>query len=176
LILIISESNEIIGADEEFLQNSTLDRLKETFPSMDLFVLQSSNKYFTFTYNNVKYNVEKHQVIVNHQKANLFYFIDSSKATATYNTQDSDEFVIDTSPIDITLQINNPYIIELENIQELILQYRLKQDNIVEKSVQVFLAYINECKEEFKNQQLNYFEEILQNSPFEELLEHIKGK
>ena len=74
MILIISENDQIIGADEEFLGLDSLENLKLTFPSMDIFTLQSSEGEFEFEYNNENYIVDKQSVILDNQNANIYYF------------------------------------------------------------------------------------------------------
>ena len=74
MILIISENDQIIGADEEFLEDKGLDYIKENFPSMSIFLLQSENGTFNFTYNEKEYIVTKHPITMDITNANLYCF------------------------------------------------------------------------------------------------------
>ena len=48
MILILSETDQILGADEEFLKGDSLENLKTSFPSMTIFSLQSETNNFKF--------------------------------------------------------------------------------------------------------------------------------
>ena len=75
MILIISENDQIIGSDEEFLNGQTLENLKESFPSLSLFALQAEESdVFDFEYNEKQYYVNKHKIIIESQNAYLYLF------------------------------------------------------------------------------------------------------
>ena len=85
MILIISKNDKIIGADEEFLQNTSLENLKLNFPSMDLFTLQTSENNFEFTYNDINYFVQKYKVYTDIEEGNIFIFSKENKQIQNIN-------------------------------------------------------------------------------------------
>ena len=76
MILIISENNQVIGADEEFLNNNSLDNLKEEFnDSLPMYTLQNEiRNSFEFQYNNTTFTIHKYPIFIESQKANLYIF------------------------------------------------------------------------------------------------------
>jgi len=76
MFLIISENDQIIGADEEFISNNSFEYIKESFPSMSIFILQdaSINSEIDFTYNNTEYLVKKISLSTTLGNAFLYQF------------------------------------------------------------------------------------------------------
>ena len=105
MILVISQNDQIIGADEEFLQNTSFEDLKLNFPSMELFTLQTSGDSFEFTYNNQNYFVIKQKFYTETDENNIFIF--KTKNKQIENTELSNE----ESP-EIEIPINNELIEE----------------------------------------------------------------
>jgi len=91
MVLIISESDQIIGADEEFLENSSLEEIKEKFPSMSIFTLQSSIGEFDFNYQDKTYIVNKISIIMDEINANIYIFNDKNSSISSVSNETLEE-------------------------------------------------------------------------------------
>jgi HPt (histidine-containing phosphotransfer) domain-containing protein len=100
MILIISENDQIIGADEEFLQGDSLESLKINFPSMSIFLLQSEVGEFELEYNNFTYYIYKQPIILDTQNANIYFFNTQPKQNGNINN--SANQVVETTNFDTT--------------------------------------------------------------------------
>ena len=124
MLLIISENDQIIGADNEFLQDSSLEELKLNFPSMSIFSLQSQNNEFEFELNSNIYSVIKHQIVCESQIAFLYEFKtqnssiknnlnqslkeDSLSSNIDFNnTINESKNILDENPVDLGLNLDN---------------------------------------------------------------------
>ena len=87
MILMISENDQIIGADDEFLGGDTLENLKTTFPSMQVFSLQTGNDEFEFELNGKDYIVKKLKIILDNGPANIYQF--NNEYSAKINSTDT---------------------------------------------------------------------------------------
>ena len=117
MILIISENDQIIGSDEEFLNGDSLETLKENFPSLSLFALQSESveNVFDFEYNSILYIVNKHKIVIDSENAYLYLF---AKSDSQIDKNDHDEKAIlpvNENPIELGLE---PIKDEIQNEPE----------------------------------------------------------
>jgi len=112
MILIISENDQIIGADEEFLEDKGLDYIKENFPSMSIFLLQSENGTFNFTYNEKEYIVTKYPITMDITNANLYCFETPKDNMETQPNQETQPIIEPKK--DNNDSLNTPFLEENE--------------------------------------------------------------
>ena len=123
MILIISETDQIIGADEEFLEDKGLDYIKESFPSMSVFLLQSENGSFNFEYNDKEYNVTKYPIIMDNTNANIYLFSAQNQINTITNSSNKS--------LEQNQNIENESEISLETSQANFAPVSNEHDNLI---------------------------------------------
>ena len=139
MYLLISENDQIIGADEEFLGQNSLENLKENFSSMSIYFLQSEHNNFDFEYLNSVYTINKSKIFMDTQNAYLYQF--SLKETKEQKSEEQN----------LNLALNDFSDLTLNNENEI--------KNSIEEQLSVLQPEIKDIEPNIKNDLNISFEE-----------------
>ena len=119
MFLIISENEQIIGADKEFIGESSFEEIKEHFPSMSIYLLHhNTSSSIEFDYKNNSYIVKKYPLVINNTEANLYEFQLNSKnnkdETNNVETTITPTLEIDTNKTNESNQQENSSTLEFK--------------------------------------------------------------
>jgi len=137
MVLIISENDQIIGADQEFIGNSSLEEIKINFPSLSIYTLQNeTNNTFEFFYNDNNYIIQKFPIILNNDNAFLYIFQTNQQNQIDNSIQTNDN---ENKTINDTDNNNKPIEITIDNetIQNnLTLEFNTEENEIKNNDIQ----------------------------------------